>query len=134
MRKFGTLFWIAVILGASLTGCGRTTVDGYSNKSGDFSQFFLAQITKYGGHVASTGAPKLVMDWQFKSDDNGFQILFDRHNLSQFEGLLKASLGNFTLESEYPQIVYGTKSIGLQIFCNLKANPIHIICLRAGVL
>lgn len=74
------------------------------------------------------------MEWQYKEDENGVQILFDYQNLVQFESFLKASLGNFTLKNDYPQIVYGIKSVGVNVFCNLGTNPIHVICLRAGAI
>jgi hypothetical protein len=132
-RRFRTAFCGVVIFTAwYLAGCGKPTIEGYTYKSGDFPQFFLGEINKYGGHVQTNGLKKFDMDWQYKEDENGVQILFDHQNLAQFESFLKVSLGNFTLKSSYPQIVYNPQSIGVNVFCNLGTNPIHVICIRAG--
>ena len=125
---------IAIFAAWYLAGCGKPTVEGYTYKSGDFPQFLLGEINKYGGHIQTHASQKLDMEWQYKEDDNGVQILFDHQNLAQFESFLKAALGNFTLKSDYPQIVYSPKSIGMNVFCNLQTNPIHVICLRAGAI
>jgi hypothetical protein len=125
---------LLILVAWYLAGCGKPTVEGYTYKSGDFPQFFLGEINKYGGHVQKHGSQELDMEWQYKEDENGVQMLFDPQNLPQFESFLKASLGNFTLKSDYPQIVYNTKSIGVNVFCNVATNPIHVICLRAGAL
>lgn len=121
------------------TGCDRTRPIGvpsnYSSGSGDIANFFITEVQRYGGHVTTTNTlPSVRMQWWYKLDTNGFQVLLDQTNRTEFQNFLQTAFGDAILNTNYPQVVYKVQNIGAAIICNFGTNPLQVICLRAQAL
>src|SRR5438552_6028462 len=60
----------------------------------NFSEFFLAEATKFGATPLTTNAPPLLIDWQSEEDNNGLQVRTAKPNFPAIENLLKTLFGN----------------------------------------
>lgn len=120
----------------AFVGCNRSqhqgVPSGYSKQSGDIGKFFVAEVQRYGGNLRTTNAlPKLQMEWWYKADGNGFQLLLDKTNHVEFQDFLQEAFGNPKLNADYPHVLYKVQDIGAAIMCNFGTNPLHVICLKA---
>jgi hypothetical protein len=114
--------------------CSSTTVS-FRRKSGNLVQFIDQELRKYGG-TPSTNQPKPVMEaeWQYAEDKDGFQILIGPDKKTALIQALTRSLGEPWLRDEYPHLVYKEDRFGVGLVANLNSDPIHIICIKKGVL
>jgi len=110
-----------------LTGCSQ---------SGDFSRFFVGEVTKYGGH-AKAGAviARLDAHWTLKRDRNGFTIIVYGQPYDAVDALMQQAFGatNVLVWSEpdgQPFHLYGPVDIGVVVQCVGRADGVQIICLK----
>ena len=126
----------SLFVGVLLWGCsGGSTAVTFKNRSGDLVQFIDQELRKYGG-TPPTNQQKHIMEaeWQYAEDKDGFQILIGQDRKAALIQALTASLGQPLLRDKYPHLVYKEDRFGVGLVADLNANPIHIICIKRGVL
>lgn len=139
------LIWIAVVLvaGSAILALQRLRRDelreegGVTSykKSGDLIGFFVRELEKCGGtqKVQST-LPMLRADWKWAADTNGFQILLSRDRQAELIQCFTQAFGAPVMSDGYPRLLYRSQDIGATILAQTHLDPMHIICIRAGVL
>ena len=109
------------------------------SQSGDFNAFFVAQVTKYGGHTKTSGTiPKLEARWTVKQDANGFQAFvigasFDSI-ASEFEqvfGKPKMSDDGSGTATHEPVRLWAAVDVGVAIHVIRHKDSTEIICIRS---
>jgi hypothetical protein len=124
------------LVGVALTGCsGDSVTVSFKKQSGNLVQFMDHELRKYGG-TPTSNQPKPVMqaEWQYAEDKDGFQILIGQDKKMALIQALTGSLGEPLLRDEYPHLVYKEDRFGVGVVANLNSDPIHIICIKKGVL
>jgi hypothetical protein len=119
-----------------LSGCsGGSAAGAFKKQSGDLVQFIDQELRKYGG-TPGTNQPKPVMqaEWQYAEDKDGFQILIGQDKKASLLQALTGSLGEPLLRDKYPHLVYKEDRFGVGLVADLNSDPIHIICIKKGVL
>ena len=125
-----------VFVAQLLSGCsiGSTAVT-FKNRSGDLVQFIDQELRKYGATPpANQQKPIMQAEWQYAEDKDGFQILIGQDRKTALVQALTASLGQPLLREKYPHLVYKEDRFGVGLVADLNNNPIHIICIKKGVL
>lgn len=124
-----------VLVGILLSGCSPSPPVTFKKQSGDLVQFVDQEFRKYGG-MAGTNQPKPVMqaEWQYAEDKDGFQILISHDKRAALVQALTDSLGQPLLQDKYPHLVYKEDRFGVGLVADLNSDPIHIICIKKGVL
>jgi hypothetical protein len=120
----------------ALTGCsGSTATVSFKKRSGNLVQFIDQELRKYGG-TPNNDQPKPVMqaEWQYAEDKDGFQILIGQDKKAELVRALTGSFGEPLLRDKYPHLVYKEDRFGVGLVANLNSDPIHIICIKKGVL
>jgi hypothetical protein len=133
--KFFRPLFLVFVTGL-VSGCsGDSTTVSFKKQSGDLVQFIDRELRKYGG-TPTTGQPKPVMqaEWEYAEDKQGFQILIGQDKKAALVEALTKSLGEPLLRNEYPHLVYKEDRFGVGLVADLNSDPIHIICIKKGVL
>jgi hypothetical protein len=73
-------------------------------------------------------------EWQYAEDKDGFQILIGQDKKASLLQALTGSLGEPLLRDKYPHLVYKEDRFGVGLVADLNSDPIHIICIKKGVL
>ena len=107
---------------------------GYKKLKGDFAKAFVSKAKSYGGRIKRDDFPSFECQWAYKADKDGFQILLPTNEAERLKLFFRQAFGEPTVSKIYPHLVYKIKDAGIAIMCDLEANPIHIICLRAQAL
>jgi hypothetical protein len=111
-------------------------VFGGCSQSGDFSGFFIGEVTKYGGHPkAGVTASRLDARWMIQSDDDGFRIFVRGQPFSAVDGMMQQIFGDPKVSAVkdsrgYLHSVYGSPAIGMAIQCLARADDVEIICVK----
>jgi len=106
------------------------------SQSGDFSGFFVGEITKYGGHPkAGVTISRLDARWTIQSDADGFRILVRGQPFAAIDALMQQVFGaprvSVASDNEgHPHQVYGSADIGVAVQCIGHTNDVEIICAR----
>jgi hypothetical protein len=118
-----------------LAGCSGGSTGTFKDRSGDLVQFIDQELRRYGG-TPPTNRPRPGMqaEWRYTEDKDGFQILIGHDRKAELIQALTASLGEPLLRDKYPQLVYKEDRFGVGLVADLNGNPIHIICIKKGVL
>ena len=126
----------SLFVGMLLSGCsGADGKISFKKQSGDLVQFIDQELRRYGG-TPTTNQPKPVMrtEWQYAEDKQGFQILIGQDKKAALIQALAGSLGEPLLRDKYPHLVYKEDRFGVGLVADLNSDPIHIICIKKGVL
>lgn len=119
-------------------GQWQRRVDGkvtYHHKSGDLVAFLTAELQKYGANLKlMENVSELKTDWRYAEDPDGFQVLLAQSEKDELVEALSKTFGEPMMRKNYPQLVYKEDRFGVGIMANLESDPIHIICLKKGVL
>ena len=127
-----SLVFVAVLLSSC---SGGSTAVTFKKQSGDLVQFIDQELRKYGGTPQSNQQkPIMQAEWQYAEDKDGFQILIGQDRKAPLIQALTASLGQPLLQDKYPHLVYKEDRFGVGLVADLNSNPIHIICIKKGVL
>jgi hypothetical protein len=121
-----TRLFFAACLALLMCGCHHT---------GDFSAFFVQQVSQYGGHTRTTNAiPALHGTWSVKSDDEGFQAHLSGVSFADVQSFLQQVYGNPVIKTAdidgRRHGVYGARDIGVAIQFFDETNGIGFVCVR----
>jgi hypothetical protein len=133
--RFATAHYL-LLVGIVLSGCSPSSTEvTFKKRSGDLVQFLDQELRKYGG-TPTNGQPRPVMqaEWQYAEDKDGFQILVPQTKKAALIRALTDWLGQPLLQDKYPHLVYKEDRFGIGMVADLSGDPIHIICIKKGVL
>jgi len=108
------------------------------SQSGDFGNFFVGEVTKYG-HPPTTPITVSRLDarWTIQSDNDGFRIIVRGQPFAAVDALIRQVIGapKVSVDSNVqgrPHQVYGSAEIGLAVQCIGRADDVEIICLKGS--
>jgi len=103
--------------------------------TGNFSAFFVQQVSRYGGHIQTTKAiPELHGAWSFKSDAESFQAHLSGVPFADVESFMKQIYGTPVFVATnvlgQPHGLYRASDIGVAIQFFGETNGVGFICFK----
>ncbi len=106
--------------------------------SGDFGGFFVAEVTRYGGHtITNATLPRLDARWTVKADSNGFTVQVRGVPFATVDSFMHQAFGPPKVSADanldgQPQRVWAAVDVGVAVQCIGRPDGVEIVCLKAG--
>ena len=139
-----TVIWSVVLLSAVAAAAvtfwlhrpeEETHELSYRKSSGDFMEFYVARVRKYGGTPPVTNAlPRFEAEWEFADNPNGFHVFLPQKWKAELTQHFTAAFGDPTVRGTFPHLSYKEDRFNVQITVNSGTDPMPIICLKRGMM
>jgi len=89
---------------------------------------------KFGGRTNGGTTTRFDVEWWFKIDTNGFQILMATNHRAGVESSLREVFGAPIVSTGYPHLLYRSGNVGVTVAAQTHLDPMQIIVTKAGVI